>query len=223
MSQTLTTNQVSSPYAMYEKENKVALLPYEVLRVASQFVSKDESKYLITGIHLKVNKNKILIGSTDGHRMFYFQFPKDVLGFELKKDITIPGLIFKTQVKNATKVLITDDTITFQDEEIKLSSVPYRELVGNYPNILQLIPDSFTNNFEGKEFSFNCDYVGQFCNQVKKLSSNKGITFNGNTAKTPFIITAKWDIKNPFEDLEGFEAKLNYLIMPIVNLERNKK
>ena len=91
------------------------------------------------------------------------------------------------------------------------------------PNILQLIPDSFTNNFEGKEFTFNCDYVGQFCNQVKKLSSNKGITFNGNNPNTPFIISAKWDIKNPFEDLEGFEAKLNYLIMPIVNLDRNKK
>lgn len=223
MSQTLTTNQVSSPYAMYEKETKVALLPYEVLRVASQFVSKDESRYLITGIHLKVNKNKILIGSTDGHRMFYFQFPINVLGFELKKDITIPGSIFKTQVKNATKVLITDDLITFQNEEIKLSSIPYRELEGTYPNILQLIPEKFTNNFEGKEFTFNCDYVGQFCNQVKKLSSNKGITFNGNNPNTPFIITAKWDIKNPFQDLEGFEAKLNYLIMPIVNLNRNKK
>ena len=218
MSQTLTTNQVSSPYAMYKEQTKVALLPYEVLRVASQFVSKDESKYLITGIHLKVNKNEILIGSTDGHRMFYFQFPKNVLGFELKKDITIPGSIFKTQVKNATKVLITDDLITFQNEEIKISSVPYRELVGTYPNILQLIPDSFTNDFKGKEFTFNCDYVGQFCNQVKKLSSNKGITFNGNNPNTPFIISANWDIKNPFESLEGFEAKLNYLIMPIQKL-----
>jgi len=218
MSQTLTTNQVSSPYAMYEKENKVALLPYEVLRVASQFIYKNDDKQLLQGIHLKVDKNEITIGSTDGHRMFYFQFPNNVLGFELKKDITIPGSIFKTQVKNATKVLITDDTITFQDEQIKLSSVPYREIVGTYPNILQLIPDSFTNNFEGKEFTFNCDYIGQFCNQVKKLSSNKGITFNGNTSKTPFIISAKWDIKNPFEDLEGFEAKLNYLIMPIQKL-----
>jgi len=223
MSQTLTTNQVSSPYAMYKPETKVALLPYEVLRVASQFIYKNDDKQLLQGIHLKVDKNEITIGSTDGHRMFYFQFPINVLGFELKKDITIPGSIFKTQVKNATKVLITDDLITFQDEQIKLSSVPYRELAGTYPNILQLIPEKFTNNFEGKEFSFNCDYVGQFCNQVKKLSSNKSITFNGNTSKTPFIISAKWDIKNPFEDLEGFEAKLNYLIMPIVNLERNKK
>jgi len=223
MSTTITTEQVSSPYAIYEKETNIATIPYEICRVASQFVSKDESKYLLQGIHLKVDKNQILIGSTDGHRMFYFQFPNNVLGFELKKDITIPGSIFKTQVKNATRVLITDDTITFQDEQIKLSSVPYRELVGTYPNILQLIPEKFTNNFEGKEFTFNCDYIGQFCNQVKKLSSNKGITFNGNNPNTPFIISAKWDIKNPFEDLEGFEAKLNYLIMPIVNLDRIKK
>ena len=220
---TTTVNQVSSPYAIYENETKIACIPYEVLRVASQFIYKNDDKQLLQGIHLKVNKNEILIGSTDGHRMFYFQFPNNVIGFELKKDITIPGSIFKTQVKNATKVLITDDLITFQDEEIKLSSVPYREIEGTYPNILQFIPDSFTNNFEGKEFTFNCDYVGQFCNQVKKLSSNKGITFNGNNPNTPFIISAKWDIKNPFENLEGFEAKLNYLIMPIVNLNRNKK
>ena len=53
MSQTLTSNQVSSPYAMYKPETKQAFLPYEVLRVASQFVSKDESKYLLQGIHLK--------------------------------------------------------------------------------------------------------------------------------------------------------------------------
>ena len=72
---TTTTNQVSSPYAIYENETKIACIPYEVLRVASQFVSKDELKYLLQGIHLKVNKNQILIGSTDGHRMFYFQFP----------------------------------------------------------------------------------------------------------------------------------------------------
>ena len=33
---------------------------------------------------------------------------------------------------------------------------------------------------------------------------------------TPFVITAKWDIKNPFESLEGFSPVLNYLIMPIL-------
>ena len=87
MSQTLTTNPVSSPYAMYEKENKVTLLPYEILIVASQFIYKNDDKQLLQGIHLKVDKNQILIGSTDGHRMFYFQFPINVLGFELKNSV----------------------------------------------------------------------------------------------------------------------------------------
>ena len=41
MSNTITTKQVSSPYAIYENETKIACIPYEVLRVASQFVSKD--------------------------------------------------------------------------------------------------------------------------------------------------------------------------------------
>ena len=212
---TTTANQVSSPYAIYENETKIASIPYEVLRVASQFVSKDYAKQLLMGIHLKVENDEITVASTDGHRLFYFKFPNNELGFKLNKNITIPGSVFKSQIKNATKVLITDNLITFMNEEIFLSSVHYQQFEGTYPNIEQLIPDSFTNNFE-KEFSFNCDYIGQFCNQVKKLSSSKSITFNGNKSTTPFIITADWDIKNPFESLEGFKPVLKYLIMPVM-------
>ena len=212
---TTTTKQVSSPYAIYVDETKIATIPYEVLRVASQFVYKDYTKQLLMGIHLKVENNEITVASTDGHRLFYFKFPNNELGFKLNKNITIPGSVFKSQIKNATKVLITDNLITFMNEEIFLSSVHYQQIDGTYPNIEQLIPNSFSNNFE-KEFSFNCDYIGQFCNQVKKLSKEKSITFNGNKPKTPFVITATWDIKNPFESLEGFNPVLNYLIMPIV-------
>ena len=212
---TTTTNQVSSPYAIYENETKIASIPYEVCRVAGQFVSKDYAKQLLWGVHLKVENEEITVASTDGHRLFYFKFPNNQLGFKLNKNITIPGSVFKSQIKQATKVLITDNLITFMNEEIFLSSIHYQKIEENYPNIEQLIPDSFTNNFE-KEFSFNCDYIGQFCNQVKKLSSNKAITFNGNKSTAPFVITAKWDIKNPFETLEGFNPILNYLIMPIM-------
>ena len=215
MSTSVTTKQVSSPYAIYENETKIASIPYEVLRVARQFVYKDYTKQLLMGVHLKVENDEITVASTDGHRLFYFKFPNNELGFKLNKNITIPGSVFKSQIKNATKVLITDNLVTFMNEEIFLCSVNYQQIEGTYPNIEQLIPDSFTNNFE-KEFSFNCDYIGQFCNQVKKLSTNKAITFNGNKSTTPFIITANWDIKNPFESLEGFNPILNYLIMPIL-------
>ena len=148
--------------------------------------------------------------TTIEHKKIFFLF-----NFLLNKNITIPGSIFKSQIKNATKVTIRDNLITFMNEEIFLSSIHYQQIEGTYPNIEQLIPDKFTNNFE-KEFSFNCDYIGQFCNQVKKLSTNKAITFNGNKSTAPFVITAKWDIKNPFETLEGFSPILNYLIMPIM-------
>ena len=215
MSTSVTTKQVSSPYAIYENETKIASIPYEVLRVASQFVYKDYTKQLLMGVHLKVENDEITVASTDGHRLFYFKFPNNELGFKLNKNITIPGSVFKSQIKNATKVLITDNLVTFMNEEIFLCSVNYQQIEGTYPNIEQLIPDKFTNNFE-EEFSFNCDYIGQFCNQVKKLSTNKAITFNGNKSTTPFIITANWDIKNPFESLEGFNPILNYLIMPIL-------
>ena len=54
MSTSVTTEQVSSPYAIYGNENNIATIPYEVLRVASQFISKDQNKYLLWGVHLKV-------------------------------------------------------------------------------------------------------------------------------------------------------------------------
>ena len=41
---TTTTSQVSSPYAIYKDEVQNGCIPYEVLRVASPFVSKDYSK-----------------------------------------------------------------------------------------------------------------------------------------------------------------------------------
>lgn len=220
MSTTTTVNQVSSPYAIYENETKIASIPYEVLRVASQFVYKDYSKQLLMGVHLKVENEEITVASTDGHRLFYFKFPNNQLGFKLNKNITIPGSVFKSQIKNATKVLITDNLITFMNEEIFLSSVHYQQIEGTYPNFAQLIPNSFTNNFE-KEFSFNCDYIGQFCNQVKRLSKENSITFNGNDSLKPFVITAEWNVKNPFESLEGFNPILNYLIMPIMK-RKNK-
>ena len=113
MSTTITTNQVSSPYAINENETKIASIPYEVLRVASQFVSKDYAKQLLMDIHLKVEKDEITVASTDGHRLFYFKFPNNELGFKLNKNITIPGSVFKSQIKQATKVLITDNLITF--------------------------------------------------------------------------------------------------------------
>lgn len=211
---TTTVNQVSSPYAIYKDEVQNACIPYEICRVAGQFVSKDYSRHLITGIYLKVENQEITIASTDGHRLFYFKFPNNQLGFKLNKNIIIPGSVFKSQIKQATKVLITDNLITFMNEEIFLSSIHYQQLVGTYPTIEELIPNSFTNDFK-KEFSFNCDYIGQFCNQVKRLSSDKSITFNGNISTEAFVISATWDIKNPFESLEGFNPVLNYLIMPI--------
>ena len=69
---TTTVNQVSSPYAIYENETKIASIPYEVLRVASQFVSKDYAKHLLMGVHLKIENDEITVASTDGHRLFYF-------------------------------------------------------------------------------------------------------------------------------------------------------
>ena len=56
---TTTANQVSSPYAIYENETKIASIPYEVLRVASQFVYKDYTKELLMGVHLKVENDEI--------------------------------------------------------------------------------------------------------------------------------------------------------------------
>ena len=51
MSTSITTKQVSSPYAIYENETDIATIPYELLRMASQFVSKDYSRHLLMGVH----------------------------------------------------------------------------------------------------------------------------------------------------------------------------
>ena len=116
--------------------------------------------------------------------------------------------------------LITDNLITFMNKEIFLSSIHYQQIEENYPNIEQLIPDKFTNDFKS-EFSFNCDYIeGNLQPGKKDYQKEKSITFNGNNPKSPFVITAEWNIKNPFESLEGFNPVLNYLIMPILKKKK---
>ena len=163
MSTSVTTKQVSSPYAIFHDETKIASIPYEVARIASQFVGKDFSKQLLMGIHFKVDKENITIESTDGHRLFTFSFPNNELGFKLEKNVVIPGSLFKSQIKNCTKILITDNLITFMNEEIFLSSIHYQSIEGTYPDVEKVMPDSFKNYDEiGKEFSFNASYLSEF-------------------------------------------------------------
>ena len=45
--------------------------------------------------------DEITVASTDGHRLFYFKFPNNELGFNLNKNVTIPGSVFKSQIKQA--------------------------------------------------------------------------------------------------------------------------
>ena len=214
MSTSVTTKQVSSPYAIYENETKIGCLPYEVIRIASQFVSKDYSKQLLMGIHLKVDKKNITVESTDGHRLFTFTFPNNELGFKLEKNVVIPGSIFKSQIKNCTKILITDDLITFMNEEIFLSTIHYQAIEGTYPDVEKVIPDSFKDFKDiGKEFSFNASYLSDFCNQVKKVSSNKDITVTFSTEQLFFIVTCLLKLIR----LDKSNFKFNHKIYKIID------
>ena len=232
MSITTTTKEVSSPYAMFtsseleslkgkiniDESSLIGIFPYVPFEIASNFVSKDVSRYLLQGIHIRVTEKNISIESTDGHRAFIFTFPNNSIGFKGNKNIIIPGTVFKTKVKNATKIIVSEDLISFMNDEIFLHSVAFRKFEGTFPSIDQIVPDTFKNNWQElsiKGFHYNAKYLKEFSQVVEKFNKEKCITFKGNNNINPFMLSTSWDVKNPFEDLDGFNAEFQYLLMPI--------
>ena len=103
------------------KESKIiGCLPYQLLHIASHFSSKDEAKQLLQIIHVKLENGLIRIASTDGHRLFKFEFKNELrpgdygetsiywLDDEIK-ELKLDSRAFKKSNLRAEKVIIHDN------------------------------------------------------------------------------------------------------------------
>ena len=192
-------------------------MPYQLLHIASHFSSKDEAKQLLQIIHVRLEKGLIRIASTDGHRLFRFEFKSNEKNFYLDDDVTelkLDARAFKKSNLKAEKAIIHNNGFSqVFNKKHRFGIDPVNPIFwkssieGTYPNIDQLIPDSFTNE-PGNPIGFNASYLADFGKVVGK-ASNGVIKMNTNHPVTPVFFEASCN-------LDGLEdTKIQYLLMPV--------
>ena len=195
-----------------------AILPYQVLHLASKFASKDNSKHILQYINCyKIAskepsiKDTLVIESTNGHYLFrwlgkvndYYEFPYD-------NSILIHKDHFNKSDIKATNVDFYNDN-TFQVwHATNKSFSTYEKAYGTYPNLEQLIPDKL-DCLPGNAISFNSQYLGLYFNAIYKyLGSNKVSELFSNKSNDPVVFKSELD----FNRLENTDV--TFLIMPVI-------
>ena len=214
----MTTSVLQSQLTDLSQSKVVACLPYQILHMAAHFSSKDDAKQILTVIHVKKEGSTIRIASTDGHRLFRFEIKegnKKPFYVETSQDDLTEFFInpkaFKKSLSKAADVLIYENGFAqvFSMRDERLEGIFWKSNVeGTFPNIDQLIPDSFANEPKAS-IGFNAAYLNDFFKLAYKFSENGVVRMNTNTPTTPIVFRAKSNIKN----LEG--SLIEYLLMPV--------
>ena len=213
----MTSPVLESQSTNFQKSKIIGCLPYQLLHIASHFSSKDEAKQLLQIIHVRLEKGLIRIASTDGHRLFRVEFKSNEKNFYLDDDVTelkLDARAFKKSNLKAEKAIIYNNGFSqVFNKKHRFGIDPVNPIFwkssieGTYPNIDQLIPDSFTNE-PGKAIAFNASYLADFGKVVGK-ASNGVIKMNTNHPVTPVFFEASCN-------LDGLEdTKIQYLLMPV--------
>ena len=212
------TSSVLETHSINFQESKIiGSLPYQLLHIASHFSSKDEAKQLLQIIHVRLEKGFIRIASTDGHRVFRVEFKSNEKNFYLDddvKELKLDSRAFKKSNLKAEKAIIHNNGFSqVFNKKHRYGVDPVNPIFwkssieGTYPNIEQLIPESFTNQ-PCKPIAFNASYLADFGKVVTK-ASNGVIKMFTNHPVTPMIFEASCN-------LEGLEdTKIQYLLMPV--------
>ena len=221
----MTSSVLETQSTSFQESKIIGCLPYQLLHIASHFSSKDEAKQLLQIIHVRLEKGLIRIASTDGHRLFRFEFKNEQRPGEYGetsvywlddeiKELKLDIRAFKKSNLKAEKVIIHDNGFSqvFNKKHRygidTASNVFWKSSIeGTYPQIDQLIPDSFTNE-PRKPIAFNASYLADFGKVVSK-ASNGVIKMFTNHPVTPMIFEASCN-------LEGLkDTKLQYLLCPV--------
>ncbi|HIK37546.1 MAG: DNA polymerase III subunit beta [Geminocystis sp.] len=143
--------------------------------------SNDETKQILTGVHLKCNDNTIEFAATDGHRLAVVREKveeEEVEGYSgaVGFEITIParGLRELERILSGAKegekveLCIASKDVAFRLRDVILTS---RRLEGAYPDYSRLIPNSFqkTMAVERKRLIDSLERLSVFSDQKNSL------------------------------------------------------
>lgn len=204
-----------------EVSNEDALtVPADVLRqlIAQTViaVSTQESRPILTGVHIQIQKGKLIAVATDSHRLAQRTLDLPNAG-DASYDVIIPGKSLNELGRTLTDEIDTVE-IRFASNQVLFiagNTLFYSRLLeGNYPDTTRLIPTSSTTTIE-----FDAPTLLAAIGRASLLShesSNNVVRLNLNTAKqTATIYGNSPDVGNveealQFEKLEGDDLEISF-------------
>jgi DNA polymerase-3 subunit beta len=123
----------------------------EGLKGALFAASADETKQVLTGVHLTKSVDSLEFAATDGHRLAVVRTPLEEADSSKGFNVTIPAralrelerMIAARSNTESITLHVDESQVIFELDEQRLTS---RKLDGAYPAYEQLIPKSFTRN-----------------------------------------------------------------------------
>ncbi|MDR1522138.1 MAG: DNA polymerase III subunit beta [Streptococcaceae bacterium] len=200
-----------------ENENPIKIpvkLLTQLIKKTVFAISLQESRPILTGVHLSLADNKQLIAiATDSHRLSHreIKLPEMVENF----DVIVPGKNLKeissifVNEEEIIEIHIHKNQLVFESENIRYYS---RLLIGNYPETKQLIPSKFNtilivriNSFLGAiERASLFSHKGQ--NNIVKLEiTSKKVTLYSNS---PEVGKAKEELE--IESISGEPLTISF-------------
>ncbi|MEL7036514.1 MAG: DNA polymerase III subunit beta [Cyanobacteria bacterium J06592_8] len=182
--------------------------------------SPDETKQVLTGVHLKIQSESLEFASTDGHRLAVVKAEKVdskeesevIINSEIKDfEVTIPGRALrevermvgasttgKEEEKPKIKLKFDESQVIFELGHQRLNS---RKLDGSYPAYQQLIPKQFLNqiNVDRREFLGALERIAIFASQKNDIVK---CTIDQEGQKISLSVEAA-DVGNALESLSA--------------------
>ncbi|MBD2138494.1 DNA polymerase III subunit beta [Anabaena sp. FACHB-1237] len=148
--------------------------------------SSDETKQVLTGVHLTVKEETLEFAATDGHRLAVIETNNDrPLDGNEPLEVTVPAralrelqrmLAHNATSEESVEVFLDKDQVVFAWQNQRLTS---RILEGQYPAYRQLIPRQFERQvtLERKQFISTLERIAVLADQknnIVKISINAG-------------------------------------------------
>lgn len=156
----------------------------EGLRGALFATSSDETKQVLTGVHLTSKDQSLEFAATDGHRLAVVQTLDESgnSGMDLGMKVTIPGKALR-ELERILQAYPGNETVAFQLDQTQVvfdlgqQRITTRLLEGQYPNYQQLIPSKFERQLtlDRKQLMSSLERIAVMADQrnnIVKLSIN---------------------------------------------------
>lgn len=151
----------------------------EGLKGALFATSSDETKQVLTGVHVIAEPESLEFAATDGHRLAVVQNVDDS-GIDLTIDVTVPGKALR-ELERLLQAHQGGEPITLRFDptqvvfELGHQRITTRLLEGQYPNYRQLIPRNFERQLtiDRKQLMAALERIGVLADQrnnIVKLS-----------------------------------------------------